>query len=94
MDSDRTEGTPLLTMAPAEVIGVKGWGAAPTGQREQSDLGGWHTLRLGPGSAVEKQQKKWQHSQLCQHLTNDSIDKESAPIPSPNCPPPPATMTL
>lgn len=56
-----TEATcsPTITVAPEDTTEMNGWGAAPTGptrwkgQRQQSDLGDWHTLR-GP----EKQCKK------------------------------------
>lgn len=48
------------TSWPVDIIVVKGWGATHTGQTrlkgwgQQSSLGGWHTLRLGPGSRAEK----------------------------------------
>lgn len=53
-----------LTTAPVDMIVVKGCDAVPTEhtrpeyQQQPSDLGGWHTSRLGPGSGAGKWDKE------------------------------------
>lgn len=52
--------SPTLTLVLEDVIVVKGWGAAlrQEQQKQQVGQGGYHTLRLDPGSETKKWHKK------------------------------------
>lgn len=77
-----------LTTAPVDTIVVRGWDAGSTEQRrpeyqqQPSYLGGWHTLRLGPGSGAEKWGKETAVFQSPLASNKDSTVWESPNHPS------------
>lgn len=79
-----------ISCLPADATAVKGSRETPLnklkGQKQQLSLGGWHILRLGPGSELETEKHCTgsQHSIARQHQTNDSADVGTCP-PNPPC---------